>query len=465
MRRCPKCGRTFDNDRQKFCTLDGTGLLDVEVLNEAESQRVEQGETIRIDSAQLNSAELNDEMTKIISREPPRQSIPSFDPYKTVVADAGETSSAPPPPATASPPPEPPAPASAPPSETPPASQPAPIEAPAEPPAPATPSASPPPAASPDLLRTTAAVSQQPLSSSSLTPAPAIQASAAEPPASQPQPQPQPPAPPMHTAAARPKRSKVPLILGILAVLFMFFLVAAGAGYWFLLRPYLAKRAVIIEPERPAEPPAPESTPGAVNPTPKAVAEVPPYNPPADAVQFVNSKDNLDGKLAEHYVDFSFYYPEGWRKDPKAGVPGASNFAKVERRLPPDFTQENFAVGWYSSAGSAEGDTATFPTLAKNLSDQLANSFTEYQKVSEGPTKVGAYPGYEFRFESTSRNTAKGDIEIWGRVIFLPPADGGSNGVTLLMLATSLAPELNSVKDVGVKGQLPMMLESFRFGK
>ena len=205
--------------------------------------------------------------------------------------------------------------------------------------------------------------------------------------------------------------------------------------------------------------------PGAATPTPKEVAKVPPYSPPADAVEFVNSKDNLDGKLAEHYVDFSFYYPDRWQKDPKAGVPGASNFAKVERRLPPDFTQENFAVGWYSSAGSEEGDRATFPTLAKNLSDQFAKNFAEYRKVSEGPAKVGAYDGYEFRFESASRNTAKGDINIWGRVIFLPPVDGGKDGVTLLMLTTSLAPEVKSVKDVGVKGELPMMLESFRFGK
>jgi hypothetical protein len=444
MRRCPKCGRTFDNDRQKFCTLDGTGLLDVDVLNEAESQRVEQGETIRIDSAGLNSAELNDEMTKIISREPPAQSLPSFDPYKTAV------SSSPTPPAAAPP-------AAAP---TPPAP---PVAAPPTPPvAPATPPS--PPEENPELMRTMASVPPPPVHSASLPPPPIqpIQPPVAEPPAAQPQPQP----PPMHAAAPRQKRSKLPLVLGILAVLFIFAIVAAGAGYWFVVRPMLAKRAALVnEPEHPTETPTPRTTPGTATPTPKVVAEVPPYKPPADAVEFVNAKDNLDGKLAEHYVDFSFYYPERWQKDPKAGVPGASNFAKVERRLPPDFTQENFAVGWYSSAGSEEGDRATFPTLAKNLSDQFATNFADYRKVSEGPAKVGAYDGYEFRFESASRNTAKGDINIWGRVIFLPPVDGGKDGVTLLMLTTSLAPEVKGVKDVGVKGDLPMMLESFRFGK
>src|ERR1041385_21130 len=264
MRRCPKCGRTFDSDKQKFCTLDGTGLLDVEVLNEAESQRVERGETIRIDSAGLNSAELNDEMTKIISREPPPQSIPNFDPYKTVVAESGSTSSAPPAPPAAQPP---------------------------------------------------------------IPPAP-----------------PPPPPPPLPAAAPRSKRSKVPLVLGILAVLFIFAIMAAGAGYWFVVRPMLAKRAALVnEPERPTEGPTPQATPEAERPTPKPTVEVPPYSPPAGAVEFVNSKDKLDGKLADHYVDFSFYYPQGWQKDPKAGVPGATNFAKVQRQLAPDAPHELFA--------------------------------------------------------------------------------------------------------------------------
>ena len=144
---------------------------------------------------------------------------------------------------------------------------------------------------------------------------------------------------------------------------------------------------------------------------------------------------------------------------------GAINFAKVERRIPPDFTQENFAVGSYSSAGSAEADRSVFHTLAENLSSQFEKKFPGYRKVSEGVTKAGVYDGYGFRFESVSRNTEKGDITVWGRVIFVPPVDGGKDGVTLLMLTTSLAPELKSVDDVGVKGELPMLLESFRFGK
>ncbi len=73
---------------------------------------------------------------------------------------------------------------------------------------------------------------------------------------------------------------------------------------------------------------------------------------------------------------------------------------------------------------------------------------------------------YEFRFVSLSKETEKGDIQVWGRVVFLPSGTAGqTTGATLIMLATSLAPELTRVEEVGDKGQMPVILESFRFGK
>lgn len=223
------------------------------------------------------------------------------------------------------------------------------------------------------------------------------------------------------------------------------------------------KRVAVLEPRRPEPTPAVVSTPDVGNTEPETPkVEVPPYSPPADAVQFVNSSAKLGGKLAEHYVDFSFYYPERWQKDPSAGP---TNFVQVERRLPPNYTQENFAVGWYASTGSAEADQATFPRLAQDLSSKFEKSIDKYQKVSEGMTKVGPYDAYEFRFQGQSQQTDKGQFKIWGVSVIVPPVDGSKNGVTILMLATSLAPELKSVNDVGVKGELPMLLESFRFGK
>jgi hypothetical protein len=430
MKRCPKCNRTYTTDTQKFCTHDGGILVMVESP---------QADTIRIDSSQLDAP------TRAISRELVPEAE-KFDPYKTTIGQAPPTAATSEPRARITqdltpvvPPPPPEATAPLPPSDS-------------------------------GTLRSLPPTQSQPPAGS----APIATSSPLPPPSAQAPPASQDALTKTIAASAPKKKSKLPWVLGILAVLLVLGVVLGVLAFIVVPRvlPGLQARRNALptpEPSRPvidqptpivATTPTNTETPGA---TPQS--EPPPYSPPSDAVEFVNSNKNLNGKLADHYIDFSFYYPERWEKDPKAGVPGATNFAGVERRLPPDFTQESFAVGWYSSLGSATDDQALFPTLAQNLSAQYAKNFPDYRKVSEGETKAGVYDGYEFRFESTSRNTAKGDIKVWGRVIFIPPADGGKNGVTLLMLATSLAPELKSIDDVGAKGELPMILESFRLGK
>jgi hypothetical protein len=274
------------------------------------------------------------------------------------------------------------------------------------------------------------------------------------------------PLPPGPAAPAQPK-SKLPMILGILLLLVVLIVGAVVALFFMLVKPRLdarqSDRPTVASTEQTNENVNTNSNTSANTEQPKTESE---FVAPPDTAKFTNSQANLDGKLAEHYFDFSFYYPKAWTADPKAGVPGANNFAKVERMLPPDFTQENFAVGWYTSKGTFEADKPTFPQLVEILGSSLAKGFPDYRKVSEGPTKVNSLDGYEFRFVSVSKGTEKGDIQLWGRVVFLPPGtQGEQTGATLIMLATSLAPELNGIDDVGAKGEMPVILESFRFGK
>ncbi|HWN09054.1 MAG TPA: hypothetical protein VNO50_07250 [Pyrinomonadaceae bacterium] len=281
--------------------------------------------------------------------------------------------------------------------------------------------------------------------------------------------QPSAPLPPSAVAPAK-KKSKLPLILGILAVFLVLGAGAVVAAFFLVIKPRLDE----MQPGGPVVSRTTATNDENLNTnnntspadTPATTTTEPEFTPPADAALFENSPAKLDGKLAEHYVDFSFYYPKSWTADPKAGVPGASNFAKVERMLPPDFTQENFAVGWYTSKGTVAADTPTYPQLVELLGANLAKGFPGYRKVSEGPTKINNLDGYEFRFVSVSTGTEKGDINLWGRVVFLPTGvSGDQTGATLIMLATSLAPELSGVEDVGEKGEMPVILESFRFGK
>lgn len=375
MKRCPKCSRTFPEDSQKFCTVDG-GLLITE-------QTIDPNATIRVTAADLGiPPEGYSSETAATSRKLP---------------DMGET------------------------------------------------------IAVQSAPRPTSPTGAQ--TSSDLPPLPQSAAVAGA----------------TATGDLQAKKSKLPLILGILAVLLILGVGGIAAAFFMVIKPRLDEmQDRPVASESPAVEVTNTSTP-TVNtntPTPETLPEAEEYQPPPDATKFANSKDNLDGKLAEHYVDFSFYHPKSWQTDPRAGVAGATNFVKVERRLPPDFTQENFAVGWYTSKGTYESDLPTFPRLVELLSANLSKGFPEYRKVSEGPTKVNSLDGYEFRFVSLSKGTEKGDIQVWGRVVFLPAgSEGQTAGATIIMLATSLAPELSGVADVGDKGQMQVILESFRFDR
>jgi hypothetical protein len=172
---------------------------------------------------------------------------------------------------------------------------------------------------------------------------------------------------------------------------------------------------------------------------------------------FTNTKYGLSGKLEENYVDFSFTYPSSWKRDPDAG--GESpNFVKVENATQDGITIENFAVGYCS------GPLSLMPGLAAKLSEQFENggNFPEYKKVSEGATKVAGLDAYEFRFTGHSSKTAK-ELDIWGRAVLLP-STSSRKGAVLIMLGSSAGPILHSVDDVGEKGELPTILNSFKFG-
>lgn len=181
--------------------------------------------------------------------------------------------------------------------------------------------------------------------------------------------------------------------------------------------------------------------------------------PDANTRQYVNTRAGRSGKLAENFVDFSFYYPDNWKlndDDPEL------NFVRVERDVVEageNYPQEKFAVGWVSATGTAR-DKQLLPKLAAQFSKQLASQYPNYKKVSEGETRIGPYEGYEFRFTTSNNND-----EFWGRVVLLPPTSAGhTKGVALMMFGSNRAPGLTGVADVGEKGELPVILNSFRFG-
>jgi hypothetical protein len=433
MKSCPKCNRTFPDEGQKFCTFDG-GLL-------IAPQAFDPNATMRATSSDLEAM-----AEKSTSRELPDPNATIVESYAATVAlprntaptggvpntgDLNQTS-----PGNTPPPP---------PGNTPP------------PPAGNTPTPPPVYSAS-DQTVALPKIPTEPLPPA-YTPAPPAPEQSVAAAAS---------APAGAAAAPAKKKSNLPLIIvGVLVVLFLGG-GALGALVYFVVLPKLNNTTANQNANENQNQQVAQNTNVNAQPSPTETPtpEVDNYVPPLGTAAFENSNERLDGKLAERYFDFNFYYPQSWQKDPKAGVAGANSFVKVERRLPPDFTQENFSVGWYTSAGTYDGDLPNYPRRVEEVSNVLSKSIPEYRKVSEGPTQVNKMKAYEFRWVGFSKDTERGDLQLWGRVIFLPTGnEGDTTGATLTMLSTNLAPELASIDDLGVKGEAPVILESFRFGK
>lgn len=444
MQRCPKCSRTFEDDSQKFCTFDGGRLVNPDAPTSAmDITAAVRTDTLppartTADHTASPAAPPGPDMYKTIAGASPPTTA-GFDPAKTIQSQpyVEPTTALTPPPATysAADLAAPPTPASA-------------LRS-----APSAPLQNP----SASLLPDTGSLSDEPASLS--------QGQAAPSPA--------------------PKRSRLPLILGAAAVLGLLLVGALAIGLYVASKQNLFgananstgnagnitnTNASGTSSDNPgANTAANTSTQASANSTDSdsaASSNANTFAPPPNSEKFVNSRASLSGNLAEHYADFSFYYPKTWQLNTKAGASGGNNFVNVERKASGDFLQESMTVGWYESGGTIETDRAKFPGLVETFSSKFSKNFAEYQKISEGETKVNSLDGYEFRFQSMARNTPRGDITLWGRLIFLPPGtDGQKNGVTLLLLTTSLAPEVQNLSDVGASGELPVILNSFQLGQ
>jgi hypothetical protein len=103
--------------------------------------------------------------------------------------------------------------------------------------------------------------------------------------------------------------------------------------------------------------------------------------------------------------------------------------------------------------------------LLERQNAQFAKSFPNYKKISSGETTLGAYKAHELRFSAVVEGTPKGTIKFWGRSIIVPDPKGAGDGVTVLMLASNLAEGITGIDDVGVKGEMPVIVKSFKLGK
>lgn len=170
--------------------------------------------------------------------------------------------------------------------------------------------------------------------------------------------------------------------------------------------------------------------------------------------RYTNSREGRTGSLDAYYVDFEFDYPSDWVMKPQG--PETSNYVSVERSAGTD-TCENFNVGFFQTTGSEQGNRLLYPALITQLEAQFATQLSDLQKVDEGPWTVGNYDAWQALFLSDS-----GSGDVYMRIVLLPTPDA-SSGVAIIMMGTPACGDLTQPYDLGVTGELPVILSSFRF--
>ena len=174
--------------------------------------------------------------------------------------------------------------------------------------------------------------------------------------------------------------------------------------------------------------------------------------------KYTNVKEKLPSSLQQNFVAFSFDYPKTFQLQPQSDV----NFVKVEKYAAAGKgnTAENFAVGyaWFDPP-SAQGD-ALYNKLLDQLGQQLSGGFHNYKELKRIPVTVDGIESRAALFSADFNDAAK--TMIYGKTIVVHPP-GKKNGVTILILGTSLSRDVKSADDLGVKGDTAEILRSFRF--
>jgi hypothetical protein len=206
-----------------------------------------------------------------------------------------------------------------------------------------------------------------------------------------------------------------------------------------------------------ASTPAP-SVDSPVSPSPRA--RFAPKNLPLSAERntYINKKANVPSTLQSHFVAFSFEYPKSFEIQPPSEV----NFVKIEKYAPAGKgnTAENFAVGYTWFEDPQNRSEAVYNQLLDQLGKQLSESFHDYKELKRTYTTVDGIRCRTSLFQADFKDDPS--VLIYGRTIVVHPP-GKKNGVTILLLGTSLSRDIKRSDDLGTSGETAEILKSFHF--
>jgi hypothetical protein len=159
--------------------------------------------------------------------------------------------------------------------------------------------------------------------------------------------------------------------------------------------------------------------------------------------------------LKEHYVPFAFEYPAHFKI-----VADDSHFVRVEEQVN-GVTRESFAVG-YLSAPADVNTEALYEVFMEQVGTSLAERFTGFRELSQAPGTVAGVVARSMAWQAEEKGTPEGDVQLFGRTILCRPLNS-AKGATLVLVASPRDSEVKSAADVGERGDLKKILESFRF--
>lgn len=257
-----------------------------------------------------------------------------------------------------------------------------------------------------------------------------------------------------------PVQTMSPLVMGLIGLGILFLgLFAYLSWNYFKNRP--ADPEVLVNNPTPAIP----QNEIPVTPIPNEI-ESPPLprtiSQPANTEYFQNSKTEQKDKtdLLKNYRGFTLYYPNTWTKNSSK-----TNFLDVSKKTEDGSLLEQMLITSYNSTGLFSKDKELFPKLVEKSNKDLKAALGDnYKVVSQGEVNIqnGRWKVYEVSFQSSGKGADGKDLTVWGRRIWLPTQNPTMrNGFVITMLATSLSPEITKIEDVGNKGDLATILETF----
>ena len=182
---------------------------------------------------------------------------------------------------------------------------------------------------------------------------------------------------------------------------------------------------------------------------------------------YINSRSEFTGgNRAAAFVPFGFDYPDTWRLSSGADTSDQNNYVELIHAMQIQGDSKNveqIAVGAFRSKGGnpAAVSPEAVAQFIEQVEEKIRPGFINYRRVSQGPTRVNGYNGYDYRSEGTQDDDGQ-TVQIYVRCLALTPGTG-QNGVFILMVSSSYVPDMHSANDVGVKGGTGVFLNSFRF--